>query len=104
MQISPLNTVKNQIPVQGYTLRDYVYIALQKYFKQVGDHVPTNLYEMVISEVEAPLLQAVLKYTEGNQSQAAALLGMNRGTLRKKMKQYQLQIEMDGAMFHGEEE
>jgi Fis family transcriptional regulator len=45
---------------------------------------------MVMAEVEAPLLAVVLEYTKDNQSRAAELLGLNRGTLRKKMKEYGL--------------
>ena len=44
----------------------------------------------MIGEVEQPLLKAVLEYTEGNQSRAADILGINRGTLRKKLKTYGL--------------
>jgi Fis family transcriptional regulator len=44
----------------------------------------------VLTEVETPLLEAVMKYTKNNQSKAAELLGLNRGTLRKKLKQYDL--------------
>lgn len=45
---------------------------------------------MVLNEVEVPLLEAVLSYTGGNQTQAAEVLGINRGTLRKKLKEYNL--------------
>jgi Fis family transcriptional regulator len=44
----------------------------------------------VISEVEQPLFEAVLEYTDGNQCRAADILGINRGTLRKKLKTYNL--------------
>ena len=50
----------------------------------------TDLYQLVIGEVEKPLFKAVLRYTNGNQSEAAEILGINRGTLRKKLKQYGL--------------
>jgi len=49
-----------------------------------------DLYLMVMNQVEAPMLEVVLTHTQGNQSQAAELLGINRGTLRKKLKQYHL--------------
>ena len=45
---------------------------------------------MVLKETEAPLFKSVMKYTENNQSSAAMILGINRGTLRKKLKQYKL--------------
>lgn len=64
--------------------------ALQTYFEQLDGHPAANLYEMLITEVEVPLLKATLEHTQGNQSLAAQILGINRGTLRKKLKQYDL--------------
>ena len=46
------------------------------------------MYDLVLSEIEAPMLEEVMKYTRGNQTRAANLLGINRGTLRKKLKKY----------------
>jgi Fis family transcriptional regulator, factor for inversion stimulation protein len=60
------------------------------YFDQMGDEMPTGLYEMVISEVERPLLSHVMQQAQNNQCKAAQMLGLNRGTLRKKLKHYQL--------------
>jgi len=75
------------------SLRQAVERAMEKYFEDLGDdHFTHNLYELVLSEVEAPLLESVLKHTDGNQSEAATMLGLNRGTLRKKMKQYGLLV------------
>lgn len=64
--------------------------ALEGYFKTLNGHRPGHLYNLVIGEVEKPLLRTVLDYTGGNQSQAAELLGINRGTLRKKLKEHAL--------------
>jgi Fis family transcriptional regulator len=50
----------------------------------------TDVYNLVLSEVEAPLLESVMNYVKGNQTKASELLGLNRGTLRKKLKQYDL--------------
>lgn len=76
---------------EAFSLRQAVERAMDRYFEDLGkDDLVRNLYEVVLSEVEAPLLQAVLKNTEGNQSKASTMLGLNRGTLRKKMKQYGL--------------
>lgn len=50
--------------------------------------MPSNLYKLVLQEVEEPLFETVLNYTRGNQSRAAEVLGINRTTLRKKLKQY----------------
>jgi Fis family transcriptional regulator len=46
------------------------------------------MYDLVLSEIEAPMLEEVMQYTRGNQTRAANLLGINRGTLRKKLKKY----------------
>lgn len=64
--------------------------ALKVYFQSLNGDRPGDLYELVIGEVERPLFKAVLDYTQGNQSQAAGILGLNRGTLRKKLRYYSL--------------
>ncbi|MBL4826629.1 MAG: DNA-binding transcriptional regulator Fis [Spongiibacteraceae bacterium] len=75
---------------QAQTLRDSVSVALKNYFSHLEGQSVTDVYEMVLSEVEAPLLEEVMKYTRSNQTKASVLLGLNRGTLRKKLKQYGL--------------
>lgn len=75
---------------QRQTLRACVSTVLNEYFAQVDPELITDLYDMVISEVEAPLLEAVMQKARSNQSRAAEMLGLNRGTLRKKLKQYDL--------------
>lgn len=60
--------------------------ALGRYFQTLNGHRPEALYDLVIGEVEKPLFRAVLDYTGGNQSLAANILGINRGTLRKKLR------------------
>ena len=69
-------------------LHDSVRQALENYFAQLKGQAPNNLYELVLAEVEVPLLEAVMEYTKENQSRAAILLGLSRGTLRKKLKIY----------------
>lgn len=69
-------------------LRSCVNNALIRYFNDVDGSLPDGLYHFVMKEVEQPLLETVLKYTNGNQSKAAKLLGINRGTLRKKLQQH----------------
>ena len=71
-------------------LSECVEVALKDYFDQLDGHSTTNLYDMLLAEVEAPLLKATLAHTQGNQSRAAEILGLNRGTLRKKLKTYGL--------------
>ena len=73
-----------------HTLRSCVSNVLNEYFEQVDPEMVNGLYEMVLSEVEAPLLEAVMQKARSNQSRAAQMLGLNRGTLRKKLKQYDL--------------
>ncbi len=75
---------------QGQALRDSVEKALTNYFSHLDGQPVTDVYNMVLSEVEAPLLEVVMKYTKNNQTKASVILGLNRGTLRKKLKQYGL--------------
>ncbi|MDN6320264.1 MAG: DNA-binding transcriptional regulator Fis [Marinobacter sp.] len=72
------------------TLRDHVEVALKNYIAQLDGAPVTEVYQLVLSEVEAPLLEQVMKYTRNNQTKASTMLGLNRGTLRKKLKQYGL--------------
>lgn len=64
--------------------------ALRSYLKSLNGHKPAELYQLVMGEVEKPLFRTVMDYTGGNQSEAAEILGINRGTLRKKLKNYKL--------------
>ena len=86
--------IKPVVPTQGsvatQSLRDYVENAVNNYFQHLDGPDVTNVYDMVLSEVETPLLEVVMKYTRHNQTKAAEVLGLNRGTLRKKLKQYGL--------------
>ena len=72
------------------SLRSSVRDSLQGYFAQLDGQTPANLYGMVMAEVEKPLIEMVLKLTNGNQSKAAIILGISRGTLRKKMAMYSI--------------
>ena len=74
----------------GKPLRECVASALQNYFAHLDGHPPGDLYQMVLQELEEPLLKIVMDHAAGNQTRAADLLGINRGTLRKKLKQYGL--------------
>lgn len=68
----------------------YIEHTLKDYFEQHQEHLPGNLYELVINAAELPLLKLVLKQTQYNQSHAAKMLGINRATLSKKMRLYGL--------------
>jgi Fis family transcriptional regulator len=72
------------------TLRNCVRRSLTDYFRNLDGEDTNDLYEVVLAEVEIPLLEKVLEHTRGNQTRAAEVLGLNRGTLRKKLKQYGL--------------
>ena len=71
-------------------LPDNIDTLLDQYFNDLDGDKPTAIYEMVINTVEKPLLLYIMNKTEGNQSKAAKMLGLNRNTLRKKLKEYNL--------------
>ncbi|KFZ30513.1 Fis family transcriptional regulator [Pseudidiomarina salinarum] len=85
-QVSPFTTIGNN--AQPKPLRDSVKQAVNSFLKQLEGADPEALYDLVLAEVEAPLLEEVMTYTRGNQTRAATMLGINRGTLRKKLKKY----------------
>ena len=72
------------------TLKYQVGIALRRYFKELDGNKASDVYKMVLIEVEAPMLKEVMRHCNGNQSEACKVLGINRGTLRTKLKQYKL--------------
>ena len=84
MKKEPLTNVRNR------PLRQLTADALKRYFKDLNGHKPGELYDLVLGEIEAPLFETVMQHTHGNQSQAAEILGINRATLRKKLKHYYL--------------
>ena len=69
-------------------LRDHVRHAMDNFFSNLQGECPENVYHMVLTEVEHPLIESVMHYTGQNQSQAAQILGINRGTFRKKLAFY----------------
>ena len=71
-------------------LRIFRYLMLTNYFDSLNGQKPGDLYELVLGQVEEPLFKAVMKYAKGNQSRASEILGINRGTLRKKLKTYSI--------------
>ncbi len=75
---------------QSQHLRHVVSDTIEQYFDELGGEEVTDVYKMVLNEVEKPLLEQVMAYTKQNQSKACMILGINRGTLRKKLKQYEL--------------
>lgn len=71
-------------------LRDAVTVAVRSYLVELDGQLSTDVYQMVLAEIEAPLLKEIMAYTRNNQTKASLMLGLNRGTLRKKLKQYNL--------------
>ena len=88
----PTNTVMpdNSSGTESATLTDTVKNTLVTYFNQLEGAEPNDIYSMVLKQVEAPLLEVVMQQVDGNQTKAAACLGLNRGTLRKKLRLYGL--------------
>lgn len=70
------------------TLSECVHNALRFYLHHLGDYEINDLHRMVIAEVERPMIETVLEHTQGNQTRTAAMLGMSRSTLRKKIAHY----------------
>ena len=64
--------------------------SLDEYFKRLDGEMPTGVYDMVIGHVERALLASIMARAEGNQTQAADMLGLNRNTLRAKLVKYKL--------------
>ncbi len=77
---------------QTNEIADCVRRSLDKYFKDLDGEKPRSVYDMVIRNVERPLLEVVLDQAEGNQTVAAEMLGINRNTLRKKMQSLKIKI------------
>ena len=76
-------------------LRDSASEAIRHFLETLDGEACSELYDLVIHQVEEPLFEAVLDYTQHNQSHAAAMLGLNRGTLRKKLRQHGLLAESE---------
>ncbi len=64
--------------------------AVRAFMETLDGEDTTDFYNLVLKEVEEPLLRVVVEYCGGNQSRASELLGLNRGTLRKKLRQHNL--------------
>ena len=64
--------------------------SIRRYLYELDGTQPNNMYELVLKQIEQPLFEAILEHAKGNQSRAAELLGLNRGTLRKKLRSYNL--------------
>ena len=71
-------------------LREFVRKTVREYFNKIDGYPIDIVYNLVIGEVEKPLIEETIDYCKGNQTKASEMLGLSRGTLRKKMKQYNI--------------
>ena len=70
------------------TLKENVTEVMRQYFTNLKGEQPRNVYDFFLDEIEEPMLSIVMKYTRQNQSEAARILGLSRGTLRAKLKKF----------------
>ena len=77
-------------PTEISQLSHAVKHSIRRYIYELDGTLPNDMYDLVLRQVERPLFEAILEHTKGNQSRAAELLGLNRGTLRKKLRSYDL--------------
>ena len=82
------NMQNNATATTTTSLRQVTFDTVDRYLSQVDLKQTTDVYDMVLAEIEEPMLNALLTHVRGNQSKAAKVLGINRGTLRKKLKRY----------------
>ncbi|NNE38836.1 MAG: Fis family transcriptional regulator [Gammaproteobacteria bacterium] len=71
-------------------LSENVKTAMDRYFHDLDGQDPADLYQLIMTQIEVPLFESVLDYTEGNVSRAADMLGLNRGTLRNRLRKYKI--------------
>ncbi len=82
----------NRTQTKPKPLHEHVHESITYYLHTVKGNNINNLYQFCLSQVEPPLIKAVLDYCNSNQTQAAQILGINRGTLRKKCQQYNINL------------
>ncbi|QCI25033.1 DNA-binding transcriptional regulator Fis [Buchnera aphidicola (Rhopalosiphum padi)] len=84
-----INTKDKKDKVVKKPLRILIKKSLENYFLHLDNSkCVSNLYQLVLSELERPLLDIIMQHTRGNQTRAALIMGINRSTLRKKLKRY----------------
>jgi len=80
----------NQENSQTEGLNSIIRSSLGQFLNDLDNENPGNIYDLVMCQVEEPLLELIMQHVDGNQSKAAEYLGINRGTLRKKLKTYNI--------------
>jgi Fis family transcriptional regulator len=83
-----MNSTKKITPSHNMTLTDHVSSLIQQYFAELDNEAPQKVYDFFLEEVEPPLLSTIMDKVGGNQLKAAKMLGLSRGTLRKKLHYY----------------
>lgn len=83
-----MTTISNETGDTKTSLAESVTSSVQKYFSELKGQDPVDLYQFVLEEVETPLFKAVMEHCKYNQSRAAIMLGISRGTLRTKLRRY----------------
>ena len=81
-------TTTNDAVTSELPLREQVKQTVRQYFNSLSGNKPVDVYKLVIEEVEGALYEEMMVFTRGNQSLAARLMGVSRGTLRTKLTQY----------------
>jgi|TARA_B110000438_G_C15814326_1_gene651238 Fis family transcriptional regulator len=81
---------KKQFNGEGKQLSSQVTRSMRKYFKELDGEAARDVYGMVLKEIELPMLEIVMDQCNNNQTKASEVLGINRGTLRSKLKEYKL--------------
>ncbi|GGI76597.1 helix-turn-helix domain-containing protein [Legionella impletisoli] len=88
MNVTESRSVNSANATQEKGLQELVYGLVNRFLAENKNKSISGLYDMILSEVEPPLLQAVMEKRRGNQLQAAKMLGISRGTIRKKLQRY----------------
>ncbi len=88
MELNMIETIAISESVESTTLRQAVKDTLRNYFTNIGNEQPVDFYGILLEEIERPLLEVLINHTHYNQVRMAQILGISRGTLRKKLKQY----------------
>ena len=83
-----MQTAATEVDNSSHNLYESIKVTVEKHLANLGSENSNDLYDIVLAEIERPFFEAVLKHTKGNQSKAAIILGLSRGTLRKKLKQH----------------
>lgn len=83
-----MTTISSEIGDASASLAESVTQSVKKYFSELNGTDPVDLYQFVLEEIETPLFRAVMEHCKYNQSRAAIMLGISRGTLRTKLRRY----------------